>query len=364
MTIVLLGNDKREDWEHWNTDAIQYLVIYPDIGSVAMVSIPRDLYVYLPGFWMSRINTAHMYGERYGYDGGGLGLFNQTLLYNLGITADYYVQVNFDGLIGLVNILGGIDVPVHCRLEDFWPYPDENGQYPIFTLEPGLHHLDGEQSLWYSRSRKTTSVFSRERRQQQVLEAMWRKAKETNLLAAAPDLYNQTQDLYQTDLGWGNIAKLVALALQMESSDVRVFNIGWSQVQSYVTEQGGSVFLPKWEAIEPVITNVWTKPATSRAGLAAIHIEVWNGTGNPGWDWLAADRLAHIGYTPIIGGSDRQDYPQTQIVLFSESEKGSGLSYVQQTFRVGQENIIMQPGGSEEFKMRLIIGADYVTCPY
>ncbi len=363
LTIVLLGSDKRPDWSHWNTDAIQFLVIYPDIPSVSILSIPRDLYVYLPGYWMGRINTADMYGEKFHYDGGGPGLLNQTLLYNLGITADYYVRVNFDGLIGLVNALGGIDVPVHCRLEDYWPYPDENGEYPRFVLEPGVHHLDGEQALWYSRSRKTTSVFSREKRQQQVLEAMWRKAKETNLLQAAPALYEQTRGLYETDLGWGNIAKLVSLAMQLEPRDVRIYNIGWREVEPYVTPQGGSVFLPKWEALEPLIADVWARPSPSRAARAAVRVEVWNGTPYPDWDLLAADRLAHAGFSPLIGGPDRRDYPHTQIVFFGTTTKGSGLAVVQRMFGVDQENVVMLPGGNGEFTMRLIVGADYETCP-
>jgi polyisoprenyl-teichoic acid--peptidoglycan teichoic acid transferase len=362
ITVVLLGSDQRPDWQDWHTDAIQYVVIYPDAPSVAMLSIPRDLYVYIPGFWMNRINFADMYGEKYNYEGGGLGLLNQTLLYNLGITADYYVKVNFDGLIGMVNAIGGIEAPVHCRLEDYWPYPDENGVYPRLTLEPGIHHLDGELALWYSRSRKTTSVFSRERRQQQVLEAMWHQAKRANLLEAAPQLYEEKKDLYQTDMGLGKIVPLALTAAQLEPANVRRYNIGPGEVRSYVTDMGGYVFLPQGEAVAEVVSAVIAKPAPRRAAQAAIHVEIWNGTPYADWDRLAADTLAHYGYVPVIGTPDRHDYTETQIIFFSSTHKGSGLELVQTLFDVPAQHVIYQEDPNASVKMRLILGADHNPC--
>ncbi|MDX9955848.1 MAG: LCP family protein, partial [Anaerolineae bacterium] len=141
LTVVLLGSDQRPDWDNWRTDAIQYVVIYPDVPSVSILSIPRDLYIYIPGFWMSRINTVDMTGTTYGYAGGGFGLLNQALLYNLGISADYYAKVDMAGLRGRIDALGGIDMPVHCRLEEYWPYPNEAGEYDWLVLEPGLYHM-------------------------------------------------------------------------------------------------------------------------------------------------------------------------------------------------------------------------------
>ncbi|HOT90564.1 MAG TPA: LCP family protein [Anaerolineae bacterium] len=362
ITIVLLGSDQRPDWDYWNTDAIQYVVIYPDIPSVAVLSIPRDLYVYIPNMRMSRINTADLYGERYGFDGGGIGLLNQTLLYNLGITADYYAMVNFDGLIGLVDVLGGVDVPVHCQLHDYWPIPDENGEYHILTLEPGIHHMNGELALWYSRTRKTTSVFAREARQQQILEAMWRKAKQSNLFTMLPALYEQTRDLYQTDLGLGNILELGIVAAQLDSTDVRFYNIGRNETQFYITGQGGNVYLPLWEPVSAVIDAAIKRPAESRATRAEIRIEVWNGTTLPDRDWLAADTLTRYGYTPVVTPADRQDYAQTQIVVFSSTTKGTGLNQIQQLFHVRDENVSYVENPASDVKLRLILGQDYDPC--
>lgn len=362
LTIVLLGSDQRPDWDYWNTDAIQYVVVYPDIPSVAVLSIPRDLYVYIPNLRMARINTADSYGEKYGFDGGGIGLLNQTLLYNLGITADYYAMVNFDGLMGLVDVLGGVDVPVHCQLHDYWPIPDENGEYHILTMEPGLVHMNGELALWYSWTRKTTSVFAREARQQQILEAMWRKAKQSNLFTMIPSLYEQTRDLYQTDLGLGNLLELGIVAARINSTDVRFYNIGRNETEFYITGQGGNVFLPVWEPMAAVIDAAIARPAESRAARAEIRIEVWNGSYAPDRDWLAADTLTRYGYTPVIATADRLDYAQTQIVVFSSTTKGTGLSQIQQLFRVSDANVIYAEDPASEVKLRLILGADYDPC--
>lgn len=362
ITVVLLGSDQRPEWDEWHTDAIQYVVIYPHVPSVAMLSIPRDLYVLVPNYWMTRINMAHVHGEKNDYPGGGMGLFNQTLLYNLGITADYYAKVDFDGLIGLVNAMGGIDVPVFCRLEDHWPYPNEAGEYPWFVLEPGIHHLDGEQALWYARSRKTTSVFSRERRQQQVLEAMWDRAKRTNVLATVPTLYDQWGNLIQTDMGLGKIVSLAVVGAQLEAADVHRYNIGYGQVRSYVTPYGGSVFLPIWSEIEPTLRAVLAPPASSRATQAAVSVEVWNGTGHADWGQLAADRLAHAGFLPLLGAPEGERYPETKVVFFGSTTKGSGLSRLQSLFHVSADRTITQEDPNRVPQLLLILGEDYDPC--
>ena len=362
LTVVLLGSDRRPDWEHWNTDAIQYVVVYPKIPSVAVLSIPRDLYVYIPTFRPSRINVADMYGEVYGFEGGGFGLLNQTLLYNLGITADYYAKVNFQGLKDIVDGLGGIDVPVHCRIQDYWPYPDENGEYHIIALEPGIQHMDGRLALWYSRTRKTTSVFDREARQQQVLEAIWSKARAGGLLEMIPTIYEQYGQSVETDLGWGNILMLGALAARMELSQVTLYNIGWSEVIPYVTMQGGNVYLPNWERMAEVIDRALLPPSPSRAARNSIRVEIWNGTGRADWELLAADTLYQGGFTPVIGTSDGQRYPQTLLQVFGDHAKGTGAPEVQEVFRIPDVNVGFAGESSGDIRLRLVLGEDYDPC--
>jgi len=362
VTILLLGSDQRPNWRDWHTDVVQYVVIYPDVPSVSIVSIPRDLYVYIPNFWMSRINFADLYGEKYKVEGGGFGLLNQTLLYNLGITADFYVKVNFDGLISLVDLLGGIDVPVHCRLEDYWPYPDPDGTYHRLALEPGVYHMDGELALWYSRSRLTTSAFSRERRQQQVLKAMWLKGRQMDLVTSAPRMYEQTRDLYQTNLGLGNILSLAVTASRLDPVNVRRYNIGPYDTKPYVTVYGGSVVLPIWERIHPLLEQALAAPLTNRATQNPILVEVVNASGHTDWGELAADRLYTFGFIPRLVSADGSVQQQTQVFFYGETTKGSGVQELLRALALDEQRLIWQPDAQAQVKLRLILGQDYQPC--
>jgi len=362
VNIVVLGSDRRPEWRDWHTDVVQIVSIQPLMPAVTVLSIPRDLYVYIPGLQMSRINFADMYGELYGYEGGGPALVQQTLLYNLGIPVDHYVRTDFDGLIGIVDVLEGIDVAVHCRLEDHWPYPDENGEYPIKVLEPGVQHMDGETALWYARSRMTSSVFARERRQQQVLQAIWRKSRSLGILPRLPQLWDQFRGMVVTDMGFNDVVALAEVAFRLGEQNVRFRSIGYQEVIPWTTPNGGSVFLPNWEKLGPVVSEALGPVPEGRLWRTLQTVEVWNGTGNAGWDQLAADRLFREGFVAVIGQPDRPDYAQTRLVDFTSTAKGSAVPYLQWMFNVAAENVSSAPAPNAGVQYRLIIGADYQTC--
>jgi LCP family protein required for cell wall assembly len=362
INIVVLGSDRRPDWSDWHTDVIQVVSVQPLVPAVTVLSIPRDLYVYIPEFGMSRVNFADMYGELYGYEGGGPALLQQTLLYNLGIPVDHYVRTDFDGLIGIVDALGGVDIPVHCRLEDHWPYPDENGEYPIKVLEPGMHHMDGETALWYARSRMTSSVFARERRQQQVLQAIWRQSRRLDLLPRIPELWDSLRSMVVTDMAFGDVVALAEVAFRLDEQNVRFRNIGYQHVIPWTTPKGGSVFLPNWEEVGPVVAEALGPVPEGRLWRTLQTVEVWNGTGNAGWDQLAADRLYREGFVAVVGQPDRWDYPQTQLIDLTSTAKGSAVPYLRSMFSVSPENVISAPDPNASVQVRLIVGADYQPC--
>jgi hypothetical protein len=270
--------------------------------------------------------------------------------------------VNFQGLKGIVDALGGIDVPVHCHLEDWWPYPNEFGEYDRMVLEPGVHHMDGKLALWYSRTRKTTSVFDREERQQQVLEAIWSKAREDGFLEMIPTVYDQYGNLVDTNLGWGNMLSLGLLATQMELSQVTLYNIGPQESIPYVTIYGGNVFLPKWEGIAPLLERALLPPAEGRAMLASVKVEVWNGTGREQWDMLAADSLYQSGFTPVLGNGNDESAILTQIQVFGDHAKGTGLATVQEIFGVPDSAVTYLGSPNGDVRLRIILGANYQPC--
>ena len=362
INFVVLGSDRRPDWEDWHTDVVQVVSIQPKVPAVTVLSIPRDLYLYIPGFWMSRINFADMYGELYGYGGGGSALVQQTLLYNLGISVDHYVRTDFAGFKGIVDALGGVEIPVHCRLQDYWPYPDENGEYQIKVMEPGVHLMDGPTALWYARSRKTTSVFARERRQQQVLQAIWRRSRSLDILPRLPAMWEQLRSAVVTDIEFGDALPLAEMAFRLEAQNVRFRSIGYNEVIPWTTPSGGSVFLPDWEKIEPVVSEALGPIPEGRMWRQLQTIEVWNGTGGPSWDQLAADRLFREGFVAVIGQADSWDYPQTKLVDFTSTSKGSAIPYLQWMFNVSAADVVSAPDENSGVQYRLIIGRDYETC--
>lgn len=363
INIVVLGSDRRPTWEDWHTDVVQVVSIQPSVPAVTVLSIPRDLYLYIPGFWMSRINFADMYGEIHDYPGGGPALMRQTLLYNLGIPVHLYVRTDFDGFIGIVDALGGVDIPVHCRLQDYWPERDASGVYPIKVMEPGYHHMDGDTALWYARSRKTTSVFCREERQQQVLYAIWRQARGAGFLTRIPELWQQLNDMIVTDIQLVDVLRLADVALRLDENDVSFRNIGAEYVIPWTTPYGGGVFLPRWDRIGPLVADVLAPVSEGRLDRAAQAVEVWNGTNRRDWDILAADRLLRQGYAAVIRAADHTDYARTTLIDFTTTSKGSALPHLQDMFGLSADDIVFAPDPDSPVRYRLIVGADYVTCP-
>jgi len=156
---------------------------------------------------------------------------------------------------------------------------------------------------------------------------------------------------------------LTGVALRLDEQNVRFRSIGYQQVIPWTTPKGGSVFLPNWEEIEPVVGEALGPVPEGRLWRALQRAEVWNGTGNAGWDQLAADRLFREGFVAVIDRSDRQDYPQTRLIDFTTMAKGAATPYLQWMFNVSAENVISMPDPDREVPYRLVIGADYQTCP-
>ena len=114
VNVLLLGNDARPgEGEISNTDTIMLLSLDPQNGTAGLLSLPRDLWVPIPGFgYETRINTAYPLGETYNYDGGGPQLAKDTVSSFIGQPVQYYARVNFQGFVDLIDMIGGVDVVV------------------------------------------------------------------------------------------------------------------------------------------------------------------------------------------------------------------------------------------------------------
>ncbi|MGD2059053.1 MAG: LCP family protein, partial [Anaerolineales bacterium] len=199
VNIMLLGSDQRPYEYGHRTDVMMLVSIDPKEHSVKLLSFPRDLYVYIPGWRVDRINVA---------DGrGGDEMVKNTILYNFGMEVDHIVRVNFYGFMGVVDALGGIDVQVGGYLSD------KCGRQ--WTYSPGEYHMDGFQALCYVRMRKTTGDFDRLRREQEVIMALFREVLSINGLTRVPELYEQFKAFVETDIALDDVFTLLPTAAEV-----------------------------------------------------------------------------------------------------------------------------------------------------
>ena len=293
IKFLLIGSDKRPGGSY-RTDTMVVVVLWPRQAQVSMISIPRDLWIYIPSVGMQRINTAYQSGELYGYAGGGPGLLRDTIAYNLGISIDHTAMVEFDGFRRIVDTLGGVDVPVACPYTDwrlidpsYDPFNEDN--WALYTVQPGVDHMDGDLALWYARSRMKSNDFDRGRRQQEVLRSIFAQALRTDTLTRIPQLYADLSETLVTDLGLGDLLKLALYAPALTNANIRSYFIRPPYVSSWMTPAGAAVLLPDQAGLEQLMRQATTL-STTAVVRQATKVEVQNGTASAGLDGLAANR--------------------------------------------------------------------------
>src|SRR5512142_849744 len=192
------------------TDTIIVFTIDPVTKTAGMISVPRDLYVNIPSFGYSRINTAWTSGEGAKLPGGGPAEAMKTVSQFLGVPIQYYVQVDFGTFVSFVNMIGGIDIN---NDEDLVLAPSGSGKDHFKLTCCGIRHLDGKMALAYSRTRHTKDGdVDRSRRQQKVILAIRDKVLSASefpkLMAQAPQLYNLFSSGVRTNISLQDSIKL------------------------------------------------------------------------------------------------------------------------------------------------------------
>ncbi|MCK6627771.1 MAG: LCP family protein [Anaerolineae bacterium] len=315
VNILLLGSDSRPGEKFGRTDTMIVVTIDPQAKTAGMLSIPRDLWVSVPGYGESRINQAHRTGGVEGYPGGGPALAVATVEANLGVPIDFYVLVDFEGFQQVVDTLGGIDLcvpeaidaaayygytPEYVNPEEYYSFVpvsavdpaaaaatatpgaaeetiEQSQGYEFLYIEPGWHTLDGATALTYARSRASiTADFARVQRQQAVLLAIKAKALQMNAVLRLPELWQTLGQTVQTDLTLSQALQLAQLAYEIDPAQIQTTAISHDQTMSYRTTSGASVLLPKRAEIKNLVepmfgpTNPTALPtqAEIEAGLA------------------------------------------------------------------------------------------------
>ncbi|HHW60572.1 MAG TPA: LCP family protein [Syntrophomonadaceae bacterium] len=192
VNILLLGMDARPDEDMTRTDTMILVSIDPELKKVAMVSIPRDTRIDIPGSSMDKICTANMVG------GPQLAVrMTEKLLKE---DVDYYILMDFKGFAKMVDTLGGVDIEVDQRM-----YKPSEG----IDLRPGLQRLDGHDALAFVRYRDyVTGDIERTDHQQQFLKALANEVMQASTIPKLPGLIKQVNQLVDTDMGITDMLKL------------------------------------------------------------------------------------------------------------------------------------------------------------
>lgn len=244
VNVLMLGTDERQTEEGpFRSDTMILTGFNPNRREVALMSIPRDLWVAVPTIGENRVNTAHFFG--------GPELAKQTVAENFGVPLHYYLKLNFDGFTSIIDAMGGITVDVPERLLDE-QYPTPDYGYTTVDIPEGVQQMDGATALIYARSRYSTSDFDRGRRQQEIIAAIRNRLAQPRTWLRVPAIFAAARSAIQTDIPQ---AEWPALALILVRSRVERAAIGPSDTEDFITDSGAQVLRPLWEQINPTLAR-------------------------------------------------------------------------------------------------------------
>jgi LCP family protein required for cell wall assembly len=278
VTVLLMGIDQREGEEgQFRTDTMIVLTLDPIAKTGAMLSIPRDLWVSIPGTGtQGRINTANFVGDNpsLNYPGGGPALAMLTVENLLGIPIDHYLLVNFTAFTTFVNTLGEIEICVRERIDDP-KYPDGSYGYNPIVIEAGCQPMGAERLLQYARTRATSGGdFDRAKRQQEVILAVRNKILSAGgasaLLGNALTLWQSVSANVRTDLTLDELIEL-ALAAQ-EINDIRSATIGEGEVLPGVGTDGSDILIPIQTDIFALVADLTRPPSRPAAPPGSVVV--------------------------------------------------------------------------------------------
>ncbi len=332
VSLLVMGLDFR-DWQAGEgpprTDTMILLTVDPVNRTAGMLSIPRDLWVSIPGYDYGRINTAYQLGEAYKLPGGGPQLASETVEELLGIKIDYYAQVDFGAFARFIDEIGGVEVDVTEELK-LDPLGDGNTK----KIKPGHYNLPGNLALAYVRLRKTEGGdFDRSQRQQQVIMGIRKRILEYDMLpmliSKAPTLYNEISSGVHTNLGLDQAVRLAWLAIQIPEENIKQGAIGAGQV-AFATSPDGTqqVLKPLTEKIRALRDEIFSDTASaSPLAISAditqlvkeenARVTVMNGSSVSGLAARTVDYLKSQGINVVETGNASQVSPTTEITFYN-----------------------------------------------
>ena len=240
--ILLLGTDDSPGRGNiGRTDTIILTSVVPLKPYIGMLSIPRDLWVQVPGVGEQRINTAYFFAVA-NQSGAGADAATETIRQNFDIPVRYYAVVHMSGLISVIDSLGGIDIHFDS---------------PTSGFPAGTHHLNGNQVLALARDRSTSDDFSRMARTQVLISAVIQKVLQPSSWQGLPQFAVALSKTIETNIPIWQFPRLIFALIRAPIFGVDSQSVTREMVTPYVTSEGAQVLLPNWDAIQPVTKKMF-----------------------------------------------------------------------------------------------------------
>lgn len=361
INILLLGIGGPNHPGGMLTDSIMVASIDPNEKTMAMLSIPRDLYTPIAGTKKSvKINEIYSIGEKE-KKGSGATLVKDSVGKILDLPVHYYVVIDFYGFVKFIDEIGGVDVNVEKNLNDPY-YPDVNMQgYDPFYIKAGQQHMDGAVALKYSRSRETTSDFDRAARQQQIISASKEKVLKIGFLANPKkilDIINIIGDHVRTDFSASELVSLSDLLKNLDSSKTVSKVLTNAEDGELISDSSSGTFylMPKggnWDNIQKLAHEIFTEPNLKKENA---KIEILNGTKTAGLAGKLADTLRSYNYNVVSIASAPEKYTNTQIIDYTNGSKPITLTFLKKRL---DASVSLQNKISDNVDITIIIGDDY-----
>jgi LCP family protein required for cell wall assembly len=370
--ILILGTGGEGHDGEKLTDTIIIASLNAERGTASMLSVPRDLWLNLPGYQSSRINKMYetlsgTYGSEQALEILRTGVENIT---NLSIP--YYVKVDFEAFTNVIDHLGGVEVVVEKSIFDTaYPKEDQSG-YETFSIEAGTHVLDGQTALKFARSRHSTSDFDRASRQHKILSALKEKAQETDLLSSPlllKKLYNEFSDHVETNISTLEMIGLGGMAQKFDQDkitsavliDTDILDVGSFLYTPERQLYGGAfVLVPignTYEAIQRFISIVFDYPEFFQEDAS---IQILNGTNRFGLASQVGTKIIPYGFNvQRYDNADKKDYSTTHYYIH-KPEKTRITEEVIKSFFPGAIKVKGEPpaGINTDYDISIITGAD------
>ena len=382
--IVLLGDGGHERDGADLEDTIIVASLDFKNKTVSMLSVPRDFYVKTADFGSSKINEMYRDNKKKLGEVEGYKVYQSILGDITGLDIPYFIRVDFNAFVDIVDSLGGITVDVKEPIYDpYYPNSTDNG-YTVFQMDAGLQEMDGETALKFSRSRKTTSDFSRSARQQQVLMAIKEKALAGGKINSGTisKMYSAISKNMNTNMSLRDLITLGSFAKDFDQS--RMIS---KVLHDDPSREGGFLYTPErqyyngmfvlvpdgdnYDLIRKYSDLIFNKRDVL---INPVKIEVLNGTKNQGVARSAASYLNRFGFNVVnidnlTDKSGQKKYVDKTFIRYNSwdvADDGSIIAHHQSTLDALSAFINGEPIPNDEQNLNaespdisVVLGLDY-----